>query len=208
MCGGSLEILQCSRVGHLFRKSTYSFNGDRSKIETRNNNRLMEVWMDEYRNYIYAAFPSKIFSIDTKLENHCTKLDFVWSFRYKRIQGGAARRFDGKKTTAKTIEMQKFPLVFGAYFPREHLADRVCWNGRGEMRLVSYISAIWLIHLIQFAFCSYRFVVLRIRYAWILDRHRYMGDCWCTRAMATAKINFLHTESLAKFLRLKKVALA
>lgn len=76
------------------------------------------------------------------------------------------------------------------------------------MRLVSYISAIWLIHLIQFAFCSYRFVVLRIRYAWILDRHRCMGDCWCTRAMATAKINFLHTESLAKFLRLKKVALA
>lgn len=59
MCGGSLEILQCSRVGHLFRHSTYSFNGDRTEIETRNNNRVMEVWMDEFRYYIYAAFPSE-----------------------------------------------------------------------------------------------------------------------------------------------------
>lgn len=61
MCGGSLEILPCSRVGHLYRESTYSFDGDRGKIITRNNNRLIEVWMDEFRNLIYAAYPSKIF---------------------------------------------------------------------------------------------------------------------------------------------------
>ncbi|XP_031629587.1 polypeptide N-acetylgalactosaminyltransferase 1-like [Contarinia nasturtii] len=57
MCGGSLEILPCSRVAHLFRSSTYSFDGNAEQIKTRNNNRLIEVWMDEFKNRIYAAYP-------------------------------------------------------------------------------------------------------------------------------------------------------
>ncbi|XP_031627251.1 polypeptide N-acetylgalactosaminyltransferase 13-like [Contarinia nasturtii] len=58
MCGGSMEILPCSRIGHLFRISTYSFDGNEYDIKTRNNNRLIEVWMDEFKDYIYAAYPS------------------------------------------------------------------------------------------------------------------------------------------------------
>lgn len=60
MCGGSLEIIPCSRVGHLFRTSTYSFNGDADAIKSRNTVRLVEVWMDEYKDLFYAANPSKI----------------------------------------------------------------------------------------------------------------------------------------------------
>ncbi|XP_055297007.1 polypeptide N-acetylgalactosaminyltransferase 1-like isoform X2 [Sitodiplosis mosellana] len=57
-CGGSLEVIPCSRVGHLYRISTYSFNGDDKEIvTTRNNRRLIDVWMDEYAAYIYAAYP-------------------------------------------------------------------------------------------------------------------------------------------------------
>lgn len=60
MCGGSLEILPCSRVGHLYRISTYSFDGDAGVIKTRNNNRLVEVWMDDFRDLFYAMNPSNV----------------------------------------------------------------------------------------------------------------------------------------------------
>lgn len=50
--------MPCSHVGHLFRTSKYSFNGDSSEITARNNVRLVEVWMDEYKKLFYAANPS------------------------------------------------------------------------------------------------------------------------------------------------------
>ena len=58
MCGGSLEVIPCSHVGHLYRISTYSFDGDQRKITARNTNRLIEVWMDEFKELFYAANPS------------------------------------------------------------------------------------------------------------------------------------------------------
>lgn len=75
MCGGSLEILPCSRVGHLFRTSTYSFDGDRNIIMMRNNIRLVEVWMDEYKELFYAANPRKIFDKNRK-EVICKEMYF------------------------------------------------------------------------------------------------------------------------------------
>ncbi|XP_031629463.1 polypeptide N-acetylgalactosaminyltransferase 5-like isoform X2 [Contarinia nasturtii] len=56
-CGGSLEILPCSRVGHLFRISNYGFDGDATVIKARNNVRLVEVWMDDFKQLFYAANP-------------------------------------------------------------------------------------------------------------------------------------------------------
>lgn len=58
-CGGSMELIPCSRVGHLFRISTYSFDGDASSIIARNNIRLVEVWMDDFKHFFYAANPSR-----------------------------------------------------------------------------------------------------------------------------------------------------
>ena len=58
MCGGTLEIVTCSHVGHVFRKSTpYTFPGGTGKIINRNNQRLAEVWMDEYKNFYYRIAP-------------------------------------------------------------------------------------------------------------------------------------------------------
>ena len=54
MCGGQLEIVPCSHVGHIFRDFNPNF------VEgalTRNNMRLVEVWMDEYKEYYYARRP-------------------------------------------------------------------------------------------------------------------------------------------------------
>lgn len=62
LCGGYLEVIPCSRIGHLYRKSTYAFDGDADMIIARNNVRLIEVWMDsEYKDLLYAAKPCKGF---------------------------------------------------------------------------------------------------------------------------------------------------
>ncbi|ODM93682.1 Polypeptide N-acetylgalactosaminyltransferase 5 [Orchesella cincta] len=58
MCGGRLVITPCSRVGHVFRKTTpYTFPGGTSRIVDKNNGRLAAVWLDEWRSFYFAMFP-------------------------------------------------------------------------------------------------------------------------------------------------------
>uniref|UniRef100_A0A671UDE7 Polypeptide N-acetylgalactosaminyltransferase n=1 Tax=Sparus aurata TaxID=8175 RepID=A0A671UDE7_SPAAU len=57
-CGGTLEIVTCSHVGHVFRKATpYTFPGGTGQIINKNNRRLAEVWMDEFKNFFYIISP-------------------------------------------------------------------------------------------------------------------------------------------------------
>lgn len=52
-CGGQLEIIPCSTVGHVFRtKSPHSFPKG-PQVITRNQVRLAEVWMDGYKEIFY-----------------------------------------------------------------------------------------------------------------------------------------------------------
>ena len=58
MCGGTLLIIPCSHVGHVFRKQTpYSFPGGTNKIIFKNNRRLVDVWTDEYVKYFHKVIP-------------------------------------------------------------------------------------------------------------------------------------------------------
>ena len=56
-CGGVIETLPCSRVGHIFRSfHPYSFpnNKDTHGINTA---RTVEVWMDDYKRLFYMNRP-------------------------------------------------------------------------------------------------------------------------------------------------------
>lgn len=55
MCGGEIEIIPCSRVGHIFRNDNpYSFPKDRIRTVERNLARVAEVWLDEYKELFYG----------------------------------------------------------------------------------------------------------------------------------------------------------
>ncbi|XP_038862248.1 polypeptide N-acetylgalactosaminyltransferase 5-like [Salvelinus namaycush] len=55
MCGGEIEIIPCSRVGHIFRGANpYKFPKDRQKTVERNLARVAEVWLDEYKDLFYG----------------------------------------------------------------------------------------------------------------------------------------------------------
>ncbi|XP_077436929.1 polypeptide N-acetylgalactosaminyltransferase 5 [Vanacampus margaritifer] len=55
MCGGEIEIIPCSRVGHIFRgQNPYTFPKDRRKTVERNLARVAEVWLDEYKDLFYG----------------------------------------------------------------------------------------------------------------------------------------------------------
>ena len=57
MCGGVIEMLPCSRVGHVFRpKFPYSFPvrpGSSIDPVSKNLMRVADVWMDEYSKHFY-----------------------------------------------------------------------------------------------------------------------------------------------------------
>uniref|UniRef100_A0A671S4S5 Polypeptide N-acetylgalactosaminyltransferase n=1 Tax=Sinocyclocheilus anshuiensis TaxID=1608454 RepID=A0A671S4S5_9TELE len=55
MCGGEIEIIPCSRVGHIFRgDNPYKFPKNRVKTVERNLARVAEVWLDVYKELFYG----------------------------------------------------------------------------------------------------------------------------------------------------------
>lgn len=64
LCGGQLLEVPCSHVAHTSKlKSNYRNDNYGVDYSTRNLKRVAEVWMDDYKNYVYAS-DAKKFSID------------------------------------------------------------------------------------------------------------------------------------------------
>ncbi|XP_075160642.1 N-acetylgalactosaminyltransferase 6-like [Haematobia irritans] len=65
LCGGRLLEVPCSRVGHLYRSPEYVVNYTKRKDDfiSRNYKRVAEIWMDEYKEFLYEHIP-KLNQID------------------------------------------------------------------------------------------------------------------------------------------------
>ncbi|XP_055629133.1 N-acetylgalactosaminyltransferase 6-like [Toxorhynchites rutilus septentrionalis] len=56
-CGGRMVDAPCSRVGHVYRGFSPFPNPRGVNFVTRNFKRVAEVWMDEYKQYLYERNP-------------------------------------------------------------------------------------------------------------------------------------------------------
>ncbi|XP_019647013.1 PREDICTED: polypeptide N-acetylgalactosaminyltransferase 4-like [Branchiostoma belcheri] len=56
-CGGTIEILPCSHVGHVFRQTSPYSTNDAWKKMVHNTKRMAEVWMDDYKEIYYRRHP-------------------------------------------------------------------------------------------------------------------------------------------------------
>lgn len=77
-CGGQLEIIPCSIVGHVFRtKSPHTFPKG-TQVIVRNQVRLAEVWMDDYKEIFYRRNQQAA----QMAKDVCTASDLNTSLKY------------------------------------------------------------------------------------------------------------------------------
>ncbi|XP_005094680.1 inactive polypeptide N-acetylgalactosaminyltransferase-like protein 5 [Aplysia californica] len=57
MCGGQLLHVPCSKIGHVERSQPYTFPEGRLRTEMVNYKRAADVWLGDYRQYVYTMFP-------------------------------------------------------------------------------------------------------------------------------------------------------
>ena len=62
MCGGTIEIMPCSKVGHVFR-DTMPYMTAKGTAE-KNIKRLVDVWLDDYKSFVYSMRPQSFQDMD------------------------------------------------------------------------------------------------------------------------------------------------
>ncbi|XP_058128579.1 N-acetylgalactosaminyltransferase 6-like [Anopheles ziemanni] len=63
-CGGRMVDAPCSRFSHIYRSYSPFPNSRNYDFITRNHKRVAEVWMDEYKQYIYDRDPDRYTKVD------------------------------------------------------------------------------------------------------------------------------------------------
>ena len=56
MCGGQMLNIPCSRVGHVYRRNV-PYTYDRPNAVLINFKRVAEIWMDEFKEFLYQRRP-------------------------------------------------------------------------------------------------------------------------------------------------------
>lgn len=57
LCGGRIVQVPCSQIGHIERDQPYTFPEGRQNIEMHNYKRAVEIWLDDYKKYVYNTYP-------------------------------------------------------------------------------------------------------------------------------------------------------
>ncbi|XP_037050346.1 polypeptide N-acetylgalactosaminyltransferase 5-like [Bradysia coprophila] len=86
MCGGVLEQVPCSRVGHVYRKlSPYPYpEGQKGFVQAYNKNRLATVWLDDWIEFFDILNPGRI---ETQSEiDVSSRIDFRKKLNCKSFQ--------------------------------------------------------------------------------------------------------------------------
>lgn len=73
LCGGSMEVLPCSRVAHIERKKK-PYNNNIGFYTKRNALRVAEVWMDDYKWHVYIAW-----NLPLEVQPHLLLKPELWS---------------------------------------------------------------------------------------------------------------------------------
>ncbi|RUS84775.1 hypothetical protein EGW08_007459, partial [Elysia chlorotica] len=57
MCGGQILHIPCSHIGHIERHQPYTFPDGRIKTEMKNYKRAVDLWLGDYKEYVYKLYP-------------------------------------------------------------------------------------------------------------------------------------------------------
>nr|XP_042913210.1 polypeptide N-acetylgalactosaminyltransferase 5-like [Parasteatoda tepidariorum] len=126
MCGGTLEIIPCSHVGHVFRsRSPYVWKPGENVFRT-NCIRLAEVWLDDYKQLFYKRIG----------------LDAYRVVQQKNYGDVSSRIELRKKLNCKSFDWYLKNIYPELYIPADLVAE-------GEVRL-----RIFFYHLCRLTFSS------------------------------------------------------
>lgn len=136
MCGGALEILPCSRVGHLYRHSTYSYNGNREKITARNYIRVIEVWMDEYKRFFYASQRRKVLTERQKIVSS----SFTNFYFDLDAQNVSPSDLTARKNLRKQLKCKNFRWYLENVYPESSWLKEYIMMGEVSELKVSFVN--------------------------------------------------------------------
>ncbi|EDL88935.1 UDP-N-acetyl-alpha-D-galactosamine:polypeptide N-acetylgalactosaminyltransferase-like 2 (predicted), isoform CRA_b, partial [Rattus norvegicus] len=71
LCGGSVEILPCSRVGHLYQSQDASLRTD-PEVILKNKIRIAETWLSSFKETFYRHIP-EAFALSKVAKPDCTE---------------------------------------------------------------------------------------------------------------------------------------
>ncbi|VDD93151.1 unnamed protein product [Enterobius vermicularis] len=119
MCGGSVEFIPCSHVGHIFRAG-HPYNmtgpGGNKDVHGTNSKRLAEVWMDDYKRLYYLHRP------DLKVDFQSQKFHFcICALQKKKVGDYSKRVALRKKLNCKSFKWYLDTIIPDKFVPDENV---------------------------------------------------------------------------------------